>query len=83
MTEPTSRTAPVDYSGWFPAPQANFWGEIVSGDGADRQQRHTGDLVMITRADDRSVEATEMREPDDSEIGESRALEPGSLDQSP
>ena len=38
---------------------------------------------MITRADDRSVEATEMREPDDSEIGESRALEPGNLDQSP
>ena len=33
------------------------------------------DLVMITRADDRSVEATEMREADDSEIGESRALE--------
>ena len=33
------------------------------------------ELVMITRADDRSGEATEMREADDSEIGESRALE--------
>ena len=40
------------------------------------------DLVMITRADDRSVEATKMPEPDDGKIGESRALELGNLDQS-
>ena len=26
--------------GWLPAQKANFSGEIVSADGADRQQRH-------------------------------------------
>ena len=40
------------------------------------------DLVMITRADDGSIEATRMPEPDDGEIGGSRALELGNLDQS-
>ena len=33
------------------------------------------DLVMLTKADDGSVEATELRDADDSEIGELRALE--------
>ena len=33
------------------------------------------DLVVLTKADDGSVEATELRDADDSEIGEPRALE--------
>jgi hypothetical protein len=33
------------------------------------------DLVVLTKADDGSVEATELRDADDSEVGELRALE--------
>jgi hypothetical protein len=58
----------------LPAKKANFSGEMLSELTAliDNTIRVL-DLVMITRADDRSVEATEMRDAGHSEIGESPA----------
>jgi len=52
------------------ADKANFSGEIVSELTAliESSTIRVLDLVMITRADDGSGEATEMREADDSEI---------------
>lgn len=67
----TPRTAPVDYLVvGLRADKANFSGEIVSELTAliDSNTIRVLDAVMIRRADDRSGEATEMREADDSEI---------------
>ena len=69
---------PVDYLVvGFPAATANFSGEMASELKAliDSDTVRVLDLVMITRADDGSVEAAELRDADDSEIGELRALE--------
>ena len=69
---------PVDYLVvGFPAEKGNFSGEMASELKAliDSNTVRVLDLVMITRADDGSVEASELRDADDSEIGELRALE--------
>ena len=69
---------PVDYLVVaFPAEQANFSGEMASelnGLIASNMIRVL-DLVMVTKGEDGSVEAAELRDVDDSEIGELRALE--------
>jgi Family of unknown function (DUF6325) len=69
---------PVDYLVVaFPAEQANFSGEMASelkGLIASNMIRVL-DLVIITKGDDGSVEAAELRDVDDSEIGELRGLE--------
>jgi hypothetical protein len=69
---------PVDYLVVaFPAEQANFSGEMASELTAliDRNKIRVLDLVIITTGEDGSVEATELRDADDSEIGELRGLE--------
>jgi uncharacterized protein DUF6325 len=69
---------PVDYLVVaFPAEQANFSGEMASELTAliDSSKIRVLDLVIITTGEDGSVEATELRDVDDSEIGELRGLE--------
>ena len=69
---------PVDYLVvGFPAEKANF-----SGSMADELKKLTDsgtirvlDLVMVTKAEDGTVEAAELRDHDESEVGELRALE--------
>ena len=68
---------PVDYLVVrFPADNANFSGEMASELKTliDSNTVRVLDLVMLTKADDGSVEATELRDADDSEIGELRDL---------
>jgi hypothetical protein len=69
---------PVDYVVVsFPADKANFSGEMASelkelmGSGTIRVL----DLIVLTKGPDGSVEASELRELDDSEVGELRTLE--------
>ena len=69
---------PVDYLVvGFPAEKANFSGEVASElkKLIDSNTIRVLDLVMITKGEDGSVEASELRDADDSEIGELRALE--------
>ena len=69
---------PVDYLVvGFPAEKANFSGEMASELKTliDSNTVRVLDLVVLTKADDGSVEATELRDADDSAIGELRALE--------
>ena len=69
---------PVDYLVvGFPAEKANFSGEMATELKAliDSNTIRVLDLVMVTRADDGSVEASELRDADDSDVGELRALE--------
>jgi hypothetical protein len=69
---------PVDYMVVsFPAGDANFSGEMASELKAltETDTIRVLDLVMIMKGDDGSVEATELRDADDSEIGELRAFE--------
>jgi hypothetical protein len=69
---------PVDYLVVaFPAEKANFSGEMASELTAliDSNKIRVLDLVIITTGEDGSVEATELRDADDSEIGELRGLE--------
>jgi hypothetical protein len=69
---------PVDYLVvGFPADKANFSGEMASELKAliDSNTVRVLDLVVLTRGADGSVEATELREADDTEVGELRALE--------
>jgi uncharacterized protein DUF6325 len=69
---------PVDYLVVaFPAERANFSGEMASELTAllDSNTIRVLDLVIITTGDDGSVEAAELRDADDSEIGELRGLE--------
>jgi hypothetical protein len=69
---------PVDYLVvGFPADKANFSGEMASELKTliDSNTVRVLDLVVLTKADDGSVEATELRDADDSEVGELRALE--------
>ena len=69
---------PVDYLVvGFPSGKANFSGEIASELKRliDSNTVRVLDLVMIMKGEDGSVEASELRDADDSEIGELRALE--------
>jgi hypothetical protein len=68
----------------FPADKANFSGEMASELKAliDSNTIRVLDLVILANGEDNSVEATELRDADDSEIGELRALE-ANLGQSP
>ena len=69
---------PVDYVVVrFPADRANFSGEMASELEAlvESNTVRVLDLVIITKGADGSVEASELRDADDSEIGELRALE--------
>ena len=69
---------PVDYLVvGFPAERANFSGAMASELKAliDGNTIRVLDLVMIVKAEDGSVEASELRDADDSEVGELRALE--------
>jgi len=69
---------PVDYMVvGFPAEKANFSGAM-----ADELKKLTDsgtvrvlDLVMVTKGEDGSVEAAELRDQDESEVGELRSLE--------
>ena len=69
---------PVDYLVvGFPAERAKFSGEMASQLKAliDSNTVRVLDLVMIVRDEDGSVEASELRDADDSDVGELRALE--------
>jgi Family of unknown function (DUF6325) len=69
---------PVDYLVvGFPAGKANFSGEMASELKAlvDGNTIRVLDLVMIVKGEDGSVEAAELRDAEDSEVGELRALE--------
>ena len=69
---------PVDYLVVaFPADNANFSGEMAAELKAliENQTVRVLDLVMITKDDDGSVEASELRDADTSDVGELRALE--------
>ena len=69
---------PVDYLVvGFPADKANFSGEMASELKTliDSNTIRVLDLVMVMKGEDGSVEASELRDADDSEIGELRALE--------
>ena len=69
---------PVDYLVvGFPADKADFSGAMASELKAliDSDTIRMLDLVMIMKGEDGSVEATELRDADDSEVGELRALE--------
>jgi hypothetical protein len=61
----------------FPADKANFSGEMASELKAliDSNTIRVLDVVMVMSGEDGSVEASELRDADDSEIGELRALE--------
>lgn len=69
---------PVDYMVvGFPADKADFSGAM-----ADELKKlmdsgtvRVLDLVMVTKAEDGTVEAAELREKDESEVGDLRALE--------
>jgi hypothetical protein len=69
---------PVDYLVvGFPADQANFSGEMASELRAliDSNTIRVLDLVILTKGDDGSVEASELRDVDESEVGQLRELE--------
>ena len=69
---------PVDYLVVrFPAEKANFSGAMASELKAliDSNTIRVLDLVMIMTSDDGSVEASELRDADDSEVGALRTLE--------
>jgi hypothetical protein len=69
---------PVDYLVVaFPAGQAKFSGEMATELTAlmDSNTVRVLDLLLVTRDVDGSVEATELRDADDSEVGQLRAAE--------
>jgi Family of unknown function (DUF6325) len=69
---------PVDYLVvGFPADKANFSGAMASElkKLIDSNTIRVLDLVMLMKAEDGSVEASELRDADDSQVGELRALE--------
>jgi Family of unknown function (DUF6325) len=61
----------------FPADQAEFSGEMASELRAlmDSNTVRVLDLLLVTKDVDGSVEATELRDADDSEVGQLRAAE--------
>jgi hypothetical protein len=69
---------PVDYLVvGFPAEKADFSGEMASELKAlmNSNTIRVLDVVMVMKGADGSIEATELRDADDSEVGELRALE--------
>jgi uncharacterized protein DUF6325 len=69
---------PVDYLVVaFPVGQANFSGEMASELKAlmDSNTVRVLDLVLVTKDVDGSLEASELRDADDSEVGQLRAAE--------
>jgi len=69
---------PVDYLVVrFPADRANFSGEVASklAELSSSGVIRVLDLIVLTKDADGTIEASELRELDDSEIGELRALE--------
>ena len=69
---------PVDYLVvGFPADQAKFSGEMASELKAliDSNTIRVLDLVMLVKGDDGAVEAAELRDADESEVGQLRELE--------
>jgi hypothetical protein len=74
----TDEIGPVDYLVvGFPADKADFSGEMASELKAliDSNTVRVLDLVVLTKDADGSVEASELRDADDKEVGELRALE--------
>ena len=69
---------PVDYLVVrFPAGRARFSGEMASELKTliDNNVIRVLDLVLLTKDEDGSIDAAELRDVDDSEVGELRALE--------
>jgi uncharacterized protein DUF6325 len=69
---------PVDYLVvGFPADKAKFSGEMASELKAliDSNTIRVLDLVMLVKGDDGAVEAAELRDADESEVGQLRELE--------
>jgi hypothetical protein len=69
---------PVDYLVVrFPEGKARFSGEMASELNAliENQTIRVLDLVILTKGDDGSLEAAELRDVDESEVGELRELE--------
>jgi hypothetical protein len=69
---------PVDYLVVrFPEGKARFSGQMASELKAlmENQTIRVLDLVILTKADDGSFEAAELRDADDSDVGELRGLE--------
>jgi len=69
---------PVDYLVVrFPAGKANFFGEMATQLKAliKNNTIRVLDLVILTKAEDGSIAAAELRDADDSEVGELRSLE--------
>jgi uncharacterized protein DUF6325 len=78
MSQTDVELGPVDYVVVaFPVGQANFSGEMASELRAlmDRNTVRVLDLLLLTKDEDGSVEASELRDADDSEVGQLRAAE--------
>jgi hypothetical protein len=78
MSQADVELGPVDYVVVaFPAGQVNFSGEMASKLRAlmDSNTVRVLDLLLLTKDEDGSVEASELRDADDSEVGQLRAAE--------
>jgi hypothetical protein len=78
MRDTDTELGPVDYLVVaFPAGKANFSGEVASELRSlmDSNTVRVLDLVLVTKFADGSVEASELRDADDSEVGQLRAAE--------
>lgn len=78
MSDADVELGPVDYVVVaFPAVRANFSGEMASELRVlmDSNTVRVLDLVLVTKNVDGSVEASELRDADDSEVGQLRAAE--------
>ncbi len=78
MSEADVELGPVDYLVVaFPAGQADFSGAMASELRAlmDSNTVRVLDLMLLTKDEDGSVQASELRDADDSEVGQLRAAE--------
>ena len=78
MSDADTELGPVDYLVVrFPEGKARFSGEMASELKAliENQTIRVLDLVILTKAEDGSLEAAELRDVDDSDVGELRELE--------
>jgi hypothetical protein len=78
MSGADAELGPVDYVVVaFPAGEANFSGEMASELRALMESNTVRvlDLLLVTKDEDGSVEAAELRDADDSEVGQLRAAE--------
>jgi hypothetical protein len=78
MSGTDAELGPVDYVVVaFPAGEANFSGEMASELRALMESNTVRvlDLLLVTKDEDGSVEAAELRDADDSEVGQLRAAE--------